>query len=168
MADYPRRLNFVHGQNLTDEDWQTEQNYHRSMRHLQNRLHGHGVVSGLEIVAGHQGLTITAGVAIDAHGRELILAEDRLVPLDLRVLTHEADVLLVWAQIPARTIPGHEEQELVSMWMERPEAMVVPPDQGPPDAVRLGRVTPGIEGDPEIDDVVRCRHPLAGQELRNL
>ena len=49
MADPPRRVNFVEGLLLTAADLAAEQEYHRGMRYLHNRLHGYGTVSGLEV-----------------------------------------------------------------------------------------------------------------------
>ena len=42
-------MNFVHGMVLTAADLAAEQEYHRGMRYLHNRLHGYGTVSGLEV-----------------------------------------------------------------------------------------------------------------------
>lgn len=164
MADFPRRVNFVAGQMLSAEDLQIEQNYHRSMRHLQNRLHGHGVIQGLEIATGADGIGISPGIAIDARGRELVLAEPRLVRLDPRGRMEESEILMVWAQAPGRTVPSPDGQELVTLWIERPEEMVVAPGQGPPDAVLLARTVLSDQGEVTIDRSVCTRHPLADQE----
>jgi hypothetical protein len=50
MADPPRRVNFVEGLMLTAADLAAEQEYHRGMRYLHNRLHGYGTISGLAVV----------------------------------------------------------------------------------------------------------------------
>jgi hypothetical protein len=164
VADYPRRVNFVAGQVLSTADLQTEQDYHRSMRQLQNRLHGHGVIHGLEVSTGEDGIAISPGVAIDAQGRELVLAEPRPVALDPQSHLQESDILLVWAETPERAIPSPDGEELITAWIERPEEMVVPPDQGPADVVRLARIAFRDQGGVRIDRSVCSRHPLSEQQ----
>lgn len=163
MADYPRRVNFVAGQVLSAEDLQIEQDYHRSMRQLQNRVHGHGVIRGLEVAAGEDGIVISPGIAIDAQGRELVLAEPRNVRLDSQS-RRQSDILLVWAETPERRIPGPDGQELVTLWIERPEEMLAPPGHGPPDVVRLARIAFSDQGEVRIDRSVCSRHPLGDQQ----
>lgn len=65
-------------------DLETEQAYHRGKAWLHNAwLHGAGVVWGLrvEVRAGHDEVVVHPGLAIDAHGRELRVAEQMCVDI---------------------------------------------------------------------------------------
>ena len=61
MADPPRRVNFFDGLLLTAADLAAEQEYHRGMRYLHNRLHGYGTVSGLEVTVARGRVRVTPG-----------------------------------------------------------------------------------------------------------
>ena len=63
MADPPRRVNFFNGMMLTPADLAAEQEYHREMRYLHNRLHGYGTVSGLEVTVRKGHLLVSPGLA---------------------------------------------------------------------------------------------------------
>jgi hypothetical protein len=65
------RLHYYHGMLLTEEDCKVEQTYFREKMKLHNRLHGYGVVWGLE-----------PGFALDCAGNEIIVCRPHLVPLD--------------------------------------------------------------------------------------
>jgi hypothetical protein len=80
-----KRPRFFAGRLLTADDLNEEQDYHLDAhrRHLRT-LHGVGVVCGLAVSdGGSDGLTvvIAPGVAVDAHGRELILARSETVAI---------------------------------------------------------------------------------------
>src|SRR5689334_8005891 len=100
MADPPRRVNFVAGRLLTADDLAAEQDYHRSMRYLHNRLHGHGTVSGLEVDVTRGRLRVSPGTGIDVLGREIVVT----APLSLRLEPHRSgrgwvrDVVLMWRE----------------------------------------------------------------------
>src|SRR5260370_3382037 len=72
-----RRMNYFSGQLLSPADLQAEQDYHREMRYLHNRLLGHGVVHGLDVTIG-DGSTVCVGpgLAIDQCGRQLVIPDD--------------------------------------------------------------------------------------------
>ena len=82
-----KRPNYFSGKLLTADDLSEEQNYllEKHRRHLRT-LHGFGIVHGLQVGVDAQGETITIepGLAIDAHGREVLLNEKLtlLVPPD--------------------------------------------------------------------------------------
>src|SRR4029453_15934396 len=70
----PERVTFFHRQFLGLDDFRAEQNYHRGMRYLHNRLlHGWGVAEGFAVTADDGGVLVGPGVAIDPLGRELVL-----------------------------------------------------------------------------------------------
>ncbi|WP_437937089.1 hypothetical protein [Sorangium sp. So ce341] len=78
------RVQFADGQRLLASDLQALEEYQREMRWLHNRsLHQPGVASGFA-VRGEKGapaLVIEPGYAIDALGRELVLAEPHTEPV---------------------------------------------------------------------------------------
>lgn len=81
-----KRLNYFHGMLLTEQDFQDEQLYYREKLKLHNRLHGTGVVWGLSLkkVVTSGDITkiyISAGLAVDCAGDEIIVCQDYLVPL---------------------------------------------------------------------------------------
>lgn len=85
------RPNYYHGQMLTARDFAAEQAYHLNRRYLLNRLlHGWGIVCGLNVSRRADAeeenllLVVTAGVAIDGCGREIISPTD--IILDLAAL----------------------------------------------------------------------------------
>ncbi|MEU7811090.1 hypothetical protein [Pseudonocardia sp. NPDC049154] len=78
MSEPIERVRFVQGQLLRPEDFRAEQDYHRRMRWLHNRLlHGTGVVTGLEVGLSDDRteVQVSPGLAIDEWGRELLSDE---------------------------------------------------------------------------------------------
>jgi hypothetical protein len=73
--DSIQRLNYFTSQFLVEDDFQDEQTYHREMRHRHNRsLHTPGVVEGLIVSkVGDRQIKVSAGMAIDPEGQEMIL-----------------------------------------------------------------------------------------------
>jgi len=82
-----KRNNYFSGKLLTAKDFQTEQQYFINKQRLINRLiHGAGVVCGLEVLKkGEEGsgkpldkdqIRITAGIALDSYGREIVVPTD--------------------------------------------------------------------------------------------
>ncbi|MGH8592108.1 MAG: hypothetical protein ACREXX_23175 [Gammaproteobacteria bacterium] len=69
------RPNYFNGQLLLEEDFQAEQKYHVDARCQHNlRLHGWGVVSGLDVSAkGEHSVFVEPGFAIDPQGHEIKL-----------------------------------------------------------------------------------------------
>ena len=76
------RPHFFTGRLLTAADLQDDQDYFRAKSRLHNRLlHGWGVVTGLEVSESAGMLTISAGLALDCAGNELVLAEAKHIAL---------------------------------------------------------------------------------------
>ena len=72
----PRRNRFFHGKMMDVHHFELETDYGIGMRRLLNRLvTGSGVVCGLDVEAGNDGCSVevTAGVAIDRWGREMVV-----------------------------------------------------------------------------------------------
>jgi hypothetical protein len=90
-----KRMNYVHGMLLTEEDFVDEQTYIREKLKLHNRLHGAGVIWGLRLikecikaVSGDKGVArifIEGGLALDCAGNEIVVCEKYLVPLDDKI-----------------------------------------------------------------------------------
>jgi len=82
----PKRVHYFDHQFLKVHDFQAEQDYHLEMRRRHNRMHGWGVVEGLEVrQKGQREITIEPGMAIDNKGREIIISSPftcQLVSLD--------------------------------------------------------------------------------------
>ncbi|WNZ27754.1 tail fiber protein [Leptolyngbya sp. NK1-12] len=76
--DTIQRLNYFTSQFLVENDFQDEQSYHRNMRLLHNKsLHTFGVVNGLTVTqVGNQQIKVSAGMAIDKNGQEIVLLSD--------------------------------------------------------------------------------------------
>lgn len=87
----PRRNHFFYGKLLDEMHLRMEQEYLSGQRRLLNRLVlGNGVLCGLQVQLGPQGkgMVVSAGVAIDGLGREIVVPQD--MQIDLRLLA-EAD-----------------------------------------------------------------------------
>lgn len=71
------RLRFFAGRLLTAADFSFEQEYFRGKLKLHNRaLHGFGIVSGLNVTVQSGKVIVTAGLALDCEGNELLVATD--------------------------------------------------------------------------------------------
>jgi hypothetical protein len=69
-----RRNRYFYGKILNVGDLEMEQDYGKQKRWLINRLTlGSGVIDGLAVGVSHDRLTITAGVAFDGLGREIVI-----------------------------------------------------------------------------------------------
>ena len=90
----PKRNHFFYGKLLDEMHLRLEQNYFNGKRHLLNRLAlGHGVLCGLEVVVEDGTVWVTPGVAIDRHGREIIVPEK--VQIDLNPAAPSREVYVV-------------------------------------------------------------------------
>lgn len=79
--ELPKRVRFFSGKLVTAEDLAAEQEYHLARQRLRNRRHpGPGVVTGLRVSIETAGFGVTPGLAIDPHGREIIVPGSELVP----------------------------------------------------------------------------------------
>ena len=98
------RVHYFTGQLLSAEDFQAEQDYVREKQRRHHRhLHGFGVVQGLEVSAEEGGVHVSAGLAIDANGEELVVA----VPWDGRIPTGSAwYVTLAFAECEIDPVPA--------------------------------------------------------------
>src|SRR5687767_12237196 len=71
----PRRNNFYYGKLMDVLHFQMEQDYGNAKRALMNRLGlGDGVLCGLAVTAVDDTICVSPGVAVDALGREIVVA----------------------------------------------------------------------------------------------
>lgn len=80
------RIRYFTGRHMTARDFQDADAYHRTMRHLHNRvMHGVGIACGLEVSL-HQrpecGVIVRCGLAIDCCGREIVVPKTVTSPID--------------------------------------------------------------------------------------
>ena len=103
-----KRNRYVYGMVLGVEDFQQEQGYFLDRMRLHNRmLHGWGTVSGLEVSESDDGtssIVVNAGMAIDAEGNEIFLAE--AVRCAFPEQSDAAYLLLYWAERDADPVPA--------------------------------------------------------------
>jgi hypothetical protein len=142
----PERVNFFQGQLLTADDLRADQDYHRAMRYLHNRvLHGPGVAEGFAVEADESGLSVAPGLAIDPLGRELVLTSPEHLDLPPGAAVEERTVwhvVATWEEAPSR--PTADGGPPFSRWVERCALAIsraVPDDAGP--ALLLATVVAG-------------------------
>jgi hypothetical protein len=157
MADPPRRVNFVEGQILTAADLSAEQEYHRGMRYLHNRLHGYGTGSGLEVVVTRGLVRVSPGMGIDVLGREIVVT----TPLTLRLERHRnahrwvRDLVILWQELPECPVPGPDGAVAFTRWVEQPELVLVARGRAAPEGLVLARLTRTNRGSVDVDTSMR-------------
>src|SRR5438105_2463108 len=78
MVDTIKRPHYFDHQFLREADFTAEQEYHIEMRRRHNRLlHTGGIAEGLNLsfASGASRVTISAGMAVDGQGQEMVLPE---------------------------------------------------------------------------------------------
>lgn len=161
MADEIKKLHYFTGELLVQEDFTAEQAYHTSMRRRHNRLcHGFGVVQGLEVTkTGDQQVSISAGMAIDGQGREVVLVNDVTYPITLK----SANRYLTIAYAENFDNADRSHQDGVSDFTrvtERPllhDSADVPPDDG--SVILLARISLLDSG--AVNTIDRSASPVA-------
>jgi hypothetical protein len=143
----PTRVNYFDGQMLTAADFRAEQDYHRNMRYLHNRLlHGWGIVDGLDVDDAGDGTAVHVGpgLAIDRLGRELVLPERVSIDLPPAAAVDEQTrwyVVAAWEEIPSGPVVVGDTTAF-SRWIERCAISIsptAPDDEGP--ALMLAQLT---------------------------
>src|SRR5688500_3191421 len=83
------RIRYFAGRHMTARDFRDGDAYHRTMRHLHNRvLHGWGVACGLDVrlhARPECGVVVSCGLAIDCCGREVLVPKTvaQRIPWDI-------------------------------------------------------------------------------------
>jgi hypothetical protein len=118
-----KRLNYFTGQFLREEDFNDEQGYHLMMRRTHNnRSHTYGVVDGLEVVVATSQVTVSAGMAIDQSGREIILDAATPVAVDGTHINAYVVIALEETETDTKAEAGVEGE---TRWTETPVFAVV-------------------------------------------
>jgi len=77
-----KRVRYFQGQLLGESDFQSEQRYLLDKQRARNRfLYGAGIVEGLTVAVETECVVISPGMAIDAAGNEIYVAEPVRIPL---------------------------------------------------------------------------------------
>jgi hypothetical protein len=144
-----KRVNYFDRQFLRAEDFQVEQGYHLQRRRgVSAGVFRAGVATGLEVVRVDAGsVRVTAGLAIDGLGREIVLEEDSgVIAVDPAAAV---EIWIAYAEAPADPVSylGADEQRFTRT-DEAPAIVPVPPGSVPADGIRLAVVPPG--GDPDM------------------
>lgn len=81
--DIDKRVRYFNNQLLTEQDMTAEQAYHLDReRRLIREMYTPGIVSGLELALAETGkIVVKPGTAIDASGRQIVLASERTLIL---------------------------------------------------------------------------------------
>jgi hypothetical protein len=142
VPDVTERMNYFDRQFLRADDFQDEQAYHLDRRRGHNAgFHSAGVVEGLLVIPGGQADTVTVerGWAVDALGREIVLATPRA---DVPTGGVDVDVWISYPDPEPLSTPVVEAGTSGSpRVLEAPVIGVVPPGTVPANALRLARVT---------------------------
>lgn len=166
MNEPPRRVNYFLGMVLGVDDFLVEQEYHRTMRYLDNRLHGYGTVEGLTVTVNGDCVRISQGWALDPRGREVVV----VAPLGADITGITAgrnsvrDLLLTWAETPDGSVPGPNGEDVFTRWVEQPELSLCLPGRAPSDALVLARLTRRRRGAVTVDESMRRWLALAPHE----
>ena len=171
------RVRFREGQRLAAQDLQAEQAFLLALaRGHRIGLHIWGIVTGLEVTVGEDGLHVSEGIAVDGYGRDLILEPAATIPLEAVGEAGVTETLFdhvgsgpgadgkrrvgIWVRdlfvpaadsgSPSRSCaPGHR-----SRWVERAEVVVTPWVPGDPrtesSMVLIGAVVEDGDG-PALD-----------------
>ena len=95
------RIRYFTGRHMTARDFTDADAYHRTMRHLHNRvLHGSGIACGLDVTMHPRsecGVIVRCGLAIDCCGREIVVPKTASLRID-------------WDQLP-KPATGYASQD---------------------------------------------------------
>jgi hypothetical protein len=145
MADRQlKRNNFFAGKLLAAEDLTSEQDYFLGKQRRHNRLlHGRGIVSGLEVSASGDSLTVSQGFALDGLGNEILLPEPYSLQLKRDPCAH-LYLTLKYAEKRVAPTPTSVEDEVVYAFIEDAFEIGLSPAQsaeGEPSVVILAALT---------------------------
>ena len=141
MEDITKRMNYFDRQFLRANDFQDEQEYHIDRRRRHNRLlHKPGVAKGLEVTGEKNANTVvvSAGTAIDIPGREIVLAEERPVPMPMNETGTKIYIEYNEVESDSSQDPGVEGKKM--RITERPTFSLVPPDAKPAYGIQLADI----------------------------
>ena len=164
------RVRYYDGEYLRAEDFQTEQAYHIDMRRRLNMgLHLFGIVEGLQLgpilttypPAGPTTATISAGMAIDSFGREILLLSPYTFndpsDLDANGITGGQGLYEVYLQYQTASVTppsnGYADCNQTGEWTRTQESckVVLIPALSNPKKVTAPDITADISEDPDMD-----------------
>lgn len=163
MADQPRRVHYFHGMLLSAEDLEAEQQYHREMRYLHNRLHGFGIVSGLDVGVSRGKVSVEPGLAIDPCGREIVLTTPLTLAPDppREGRRWVRDLVITWHESPEdpvpSLVPGAEGTTEPTRWVEQPQISLVAAGKAGREGLVLARLSRSGRGGVDVDPSMRRR-----------
>jgi hypothetical protein len=151
-----KRMSYFDRQFLRAEDFRLEQGYHLGRRRgLSAGMLRPGVATGLEVVrVDAASVRVTAGLAVDGRGREIVLDGDSgAFPVDPAAAV---EIWIAYAEAPSDPVSYLDADEpRFARIDEAPAIVPVPPGNPPADGIRLAVVPPG--SDPDMR-----RRPVAG------
>jgi hypothetical protein len=121
MADDVKRMRYYNGLFLKEEEFELEQDYNVRMRRMHNaRLHGKGIVWGLEVELSPvaDNVLIKQGMALDYYfdtvhseytSREIVVAQDKPVDLSEYAGGQEIWLWITYDEVPAGDDPERGE-----------------------------------------------------------
>ena len=135
------RNRYFHGKLMTARDMQLEQEYHRDrLDTLSQHLAGTGVVCGLEATVeedeGILEVTVQPGLAIDSHGRPVVVEHRATEEIELSTLADEVSLYLEYDNCLKETVPvpGSEDAcEEECTYNRIRETFEITHDPGPPE-----------------------------------
>ena len=151
-----KRVSYFDRQFLRAEDFRLEQGYHLGRRRgVSAGMFHPGVATGLDVVRVDAGsVRVTAGLAVDGRGREIVLDEDSGVfPVDPAA---PVEIWIAYAEAPSDRVSYLDADEpRFARTDETPAIVPVPPGSVPANGIRLAVVPPG--GVPDMS-----ARPVAG------
>ena len=159
-----KRPNYFRGQFLVEDDFKTEQDYHRTLRqqHLL-AVHGQGVIGeGLQ-VKGEESpdnspqLTISSGVAVDSNGQEIVLQKDETISLDSN-FGSEAYLVIQYDETETDVYQGPTSSEAIdnyTRFTQSPKFELLNARPHQDQGVLLAKVTQNEQGIVNVDNIER-------------
>jgi Chaperone of endosialidase len=125
-----KRVRFFDGQFLQDQDFIDEQNYHLDRERRLNRvLRVSGIAEGLVVTSGAPNqVTVSKGAAVDALGRQLVLAADTTVRLPAAQFSGKQGIALHLIYREIATDVSQTGTKSERRWDESPMLAAVAPD----------------------------------------
>jgi hypothetical protein len=151
-----KRVSYFDRQLLRAEDFRLEQGYHIARRRGTSAgMFRPGVAIGLDVVrVDATSVRVTAGLAVDGRGREIVLDGDSgAFPVDPAVTV---EIWIAYAEAPSEPVSYLEaDEQRFARTDEAPAIVPVPPGSVPADGIRLAVVPAG--GEPDMSG-----RPVAG------
>lgn len=161
-VEIDRRVRYYDGQFLRSGDFIDAQRYDidRHRRHLEATVTP-GVVAGLDVTASTDQVTVAAGAAIDARGRQIVLiaAEQKVIPAADR--GKNLVLYIAYAEEPANEAEGGQGTAGATRFHERPTIAYVIDGTAPPGhAIVIATLQVDVSGHVTAESQMRMRAGL--------